>query len=50
MSELDKRTLMRLDMGVIIHEDCIYHDKVIPDACDLFGTANCNKCTNYVKK
>lgn len=30
--------------------DCIYHDKEILDACDLFGSADCNKCTNYVKK
>lgn len=32
------------------HVDCIYIDKVIPDACDVFGSANCNNCSNYVKK
>ncbi len=53
MSELKlNKTLIDLDMGVIpeFKLDCIYHDKVILDACDLFGSANCKDCSNYIKK
>jgi hypothetical protein len=48
MSELNQIPL-NLDLPVY-KLDCIYHDKQIPDACDLFGSADCEKCTQYVKK
>ncbi len=30
--------------------DCIYFDDIVLDACDVYGTANCKNCPNYVKK
>ena len=55
MSKLDLKPKIKFKQGlsqgmIFFNLDCIYIDKMIPGACDLFGSANCASCKNYVRK